>query len=186
MKLTDTQAILLAAAANRDDGLVPLTERLRGSAAGKVARSLIEHGLAAEVTVTRNDPFWREDEDGSAIALRVTCAGLEAVGIVDEDTVSAAAVPDGGFHGAGAMSSPPAPRPGTRRELVIRRLGGEQGTSIAELAEMTGWQPHTLRAALTRLRQAGYAIDRLPAEGGMPSRYRLRHGEAPAAEVAHG
>lgn len=202
MKLTDMQAILLAAAANRDDGLVPLTERLKGSAADKVARSLIDHGLATEVTVTRNDPFWREDEDGNAIALRVTRAGLEAVGIVDEaDTATfmseserskpacAAGERAGrpqqgspqGNVGADAeqdaASFPSAERRAPKRDTLIALLSRGEGASAAELMEVTGWLPHTVRAALTGLRKRGMDIRRFTGAGG--TRYRVG-----AAEVS--
>ena len=45
-------------------------------------------------------------------------------------------------------------------------------TSLTELTELTGWQPHSVRAALTRLRQRGYTIERIQSKT-EPSRYRL-------------
>jgi DNA-binding IclR family transcriptional regulator len=36
----------------------------------------------------------------------------------------------------------------------------KSGASLAALVEATGWLPHTTRAALTGLRQKGYAIER--------------------------
>jgi DNA-binding transcriptional regulator PaaX len=36
---------------------------------------------------------------------------------------------------------------------------------LPELVSLTGWQPHTTRAALTRLRQRGYALERREGEG---------------------
>ena len=38
----------------------------------------------------------------------------------------------------------------------------KSGASLAVMIEATGWLPHTTRAALTRLRQKGYAIEQLP------------------------
>ena len=43
-------------------------------------------------------------------------------------------------------------------------------TSLLELTELTGWQPHSVRAALTRLRQRGHTIERSESK---PTRYRL-------------
>jgi DNA-binding MarR family transcriptional regulator len=42
---------------------------------------------------------------------------------------------------------------------VLNAVAATQGASLDELVELTGWQPHTARAALTRLRQRGFAVD---------------------------
>ncbi len=42
-------------------------------------------------------------------------------------------------------------------ESLVRR---EQGAAITELMTVTGWQEHSVRAALTGLRKAGHAITR--------------------------
>ena len=48
-KLSDTQAIILAAAAQRPDGnVLPLPNSLRGGAAGKVVTALLTRGLVRE------------------------------------------------------------------------------------------------------------------------------------------
>jgi hypothetical protein len=46
--------------------------------------------------------------------------------------------------------------PQTKQALVLGLLQRNEGASVAELVEATGWLPHTTRAALTRLRQGGY------------------------------
>jgi DNA-binding IclR family transcriptional regulator len=43
---------------------------------------------------------------------------------------------------------------------VLTLLQREVGATLAELIEVTGWQAHTTRAALTGLRKKGYAIER--------------------------
>lgn len=48
---------------------------------------------------------------------------------------------------------------------VIVLLEREQGATLAEMVEATGWQPHTTRAALTGLRKKGHAIERDQREG---------------------
>ena len=56
-KLSDTQAILLSAAAQRADGnLLPLPGSLRGGAAVKVVGALLARGLAREEVTDRTDP----------------------------------------------------------------------------------------------------------------------------------
>ena len=46
--------------------------------------------------------------------------------------------------------------------------------SLEELVEATGWQKHTVRAALTGLRKRGRSISRERADG--TSRYRIGEG----------
>jgi hypothetical protein len=88
-KLSDTQAILLSAAAQRADGnLLPLPGSLRGGAAIKVVTALLARDLAREEVTdlqTRADAalntIWRNEPDGRAVLLRIAPAGLEAIGI---------------------------------------------------------------------------------------------------------
>ncbi|MFZ1661277.1 MAG: DUF3489 domain-containing protein [Paracoccaceae bacterium] len=57
------------------------------------------------------------------------------------------------------------PRP-TKSELVIRLLSRKPGADLAALQGATGWQAHSVRAVLSGLRKAGYAIERQPAKSG--------------------
>ncbi|MFL5333805.1 MAG: DUF3489 domain-containing protein [Geminicoccaceae bacterium] len=41
----------------------------------------------------------------------------------------------------------------------------KSGATLVELVSLTGWQPHTARAALTRLRQRGFKVHLREAEG---------------------
>ncbi|WP_439620099.1 DUF3489 domain-containing protein [Hyphomonas sp.] len=66
-----------------------------------------------------------------------------------------------------------APKIGTKEATLVSALTGK-GASITQLSELLGWQPHTIRAAFTRLRQRGYNIERLKAEGDASSMFRLK------------
>lgn len=82
IKLTDTQRVILSAAAQRTDRLaLPLPKGLKGGAAQKVVNALVDKGLLKEVEANRklNDPVWRETEDGPTVTLVITDAGLAAV-----------------------------------------------------------------------------------------------------------
>ncbi len=83
-KLTDTQLIILSAAAQRDDRGVELPANLKGEAASKVVDKLIRAGLLEEVPARAPLLGWRRDEDNRPLALRITKQGLEAVGVEDE------------------------------------------------------------------------------------------------------
>lgn len=54
----------------------------------------------------------------------------------------------------------PAAKPHSKIGKVILLLRRPEGATLAEIVEMTGWQPHTARAALTGLKKKGYRIDR--------------------------
>lgn len=58
-----------------------------------------------------------------------------------------------------APSAPTAAaRPGGKLGQVLDAVAAEDGATLAELAALTGWQPHTTRAALTRLRRRGFIL----------------------------
>ena len=48
-----------------------------------------------------------------------------------------------------------------KREIVLALLTRPEGASTAELMAATGWQPHTVRAALSTLRKDGEVITRI-------------------------
>ena len=93
-KLSDTQAILLSAAAQRADGnLLPLPGSLRGGAAVKVVGALLARGLAREEVTDRTtradsalNTVWRNEDDGRAVLLKVTAEGLAAIGVEPAST----------------------------------------------------------------------------------------------------
>jgi DNA-binding MarR family transcriptional regulator len=88
-KLSDAQAILLSAAAQRSDGnLLPLPGSLRGGAAAKVVGALLARGFAREEVTDRTtradsalNTVWRNEDDGRAVLLKVTPEGLAAIGV---------------------------------------------------------------------------------------------------------
>src|SRR3712207_1086930 len=82
-KLTETQLAILSSAAKRHDHGVVLPERLKGQAARNSVERLISRGLVEEVRATGELPVWRHDDQG-IFALRITGAGLVAIGIEPE------------------------------------------------------------------------------------------------------
>ena len=144
-----------------------LPEKLKGGAAKATVSKLLSLGLVQEMPVTAGEPHWRTDESGRPIGLRITRAGLLAIGIEPDEEA-------GEGHEAGpedaARSDIPSPRParsgegsgpagawvpreGSKQVLVLSLLSRPEGATIDDLLSATGWLPHTTRAALTGLRK---------------------------------
>jgi hypothetical protein len=68
IKLTDTQLVLLSAAAQRKDLCLVAPPTLKGATAQKVASKLISAGLVKEVKAKASDPVWRRDKESGASA----------------------------------------------------------------------------------------------------------------------
>ncbi len=50
----------------------------------------------------------------------------------------------------------------TKLVTIQRLLTRKSGATLSSLQKTTGWQPHSVRAALSTLRKDGYTIDKLP------------------------
>ena len=66
-------------------------------------------------------------------------------------------------------------RPGGKLGLILDRLERKTGAMIDELVDATGWQKHSVRGALSRLRKRGFDI-KLEATKGRKA-YRLAPAE---------
>jgi Protein of unknown function (DUF3489) len=178
-KLTDTQAVILSAAAQRDDGAVlplPETLKIKGGAVNKVLGGLRTKGLIEHQGIPRGD---------DPLPLRITRAGLEAIGVQTEDDAPEGATPGhGGARSADAgveavdASAPatgadpaatrakrkakaktatqgkagpqqPVQRAGTKQALLIELLKRDEGATVDQIAGATGWQKHTIRGAIS-------------------------------------
>jgi uncharacterized protein DUF3489 len=193
-KLTNTQLVMLSAAAQRDDRCLVAPQNLKGGAAQKVAAKLIDGGLAKEIKAKPGAPVWRQDEQaGLSFALKLTAAGARAI-VIDDSSASdersegtdprvqvtttgsqvieaTAEVPS---TGAPSLS---APRGGTKLARVLELLQRDCGATLEELIAATDWLPHTMRAALTGLRKRGCAVTIDRHDKGRGSTYRARLGE---------
>jgi hypothetical protein len=53
----------------------------------------------------------------------------------------------------------PAQKPiGGKLGIIAKSIGTPKGATLQQLENKTGWQPHTVRAALSRLRKRGLVI----------------------------
>ena len=114
---------------------------------------MMEHGWLQEVdaNLRRGEPLWRETGDGHGTTLVVTDAGLLAIGI-EPVVVSAVA----GARKSKRMPEPtpkceaPIPgRAGTKQAQIIAMLQRPEGATVAEMAEATSWQSHTVRGSIS-------------------------------------
>ena len=196
IKLTDTQLVMLSAAAQRDDRCLVAPPNLKGGAAQKVAAKLIAAGLVKEIKAKAGMPIWRRDEPaGQPHALKLTAAGAKAI-VIDESLATQEAGEEvSGHHSVvptnalraqqtsldasandsapSAASRPAAPRSGTKIAMVIALLQRDTGATLDELIAATGWLPHTARAALTGLRKRGYAVALERSNAERESTYRI-------------
>ncbi len=155
MKLTDSHLVLLSAAAQHDARLMPRPDRLTGKATRSLVIRLIRAGLVEEVPVRHDQPHWNADDDARPVGLRITDAGLAAIGLDAADEAGApASIEDTGSRPARA------PRAGSKQAVVLDLLTREEGATLDDLMAATGWLPHTTRAALTGFRKKAYAVAR--------------------------
>ncbi len=184
-RLTDLQLVLLSSAAQRSDCMLlppPESIRAKGKTLARCLTKLLDLGLIEECPAGTPDQAWRSDTDGRRIALRISAAGRDALGLDDDpadetDTSSPECTPsnntvvpeasgdipkakDGVDAGPTTQAPPVAPsvKPGTKQARLVDQSSRPGGASIADLGALLGWQPHTVRAALTGLRKKGYQI----------------------------
>ncbi len=191
IKLTNTQLVILSAAAQREDRCLILPPTLKGGAAQKVANKLISSGFTKEVRAKAGAPIWRRDEEsGEDYALKLTAAGAKAIAVAENPEREHGNDDGGLFENADEPTAfpeaplaeaiepdpvgPSAPRTGSKLARVIELLRRDRGATIDELIAATGWLAHTTRAALTGLRKRGYpvAIDR--SDNARGSFYRIQ------------
>jgi len=173
-RLTDSQLVVLSAAAAREDGsILPLPPRLKslprtrsgGGAVTKVVDSLIRRGLAERI---------ESDRPAVADLIRISRTGLDAIGAEPDDDAPAEVPPakakrKAGKHGAAARARGGTParaargsrkssrtkadgapktrksRADSKQAQALAMLRRREGASGEELQAAFGWQPHTVR-----------------------------------------
>ncbi|MGB1234886.1 MAG: DUF3489 domain-containing protein [Planktomarina sp.] len=73
-----------------------------------------------------------------------------------------------------AKGASPAWAKPTKKAQLIELLGRKNGVDVPTLCKKFGWQPHSTRAALTGLRNAGYDLVSTKPENGKAMRYSLK------------
>ena len=120
-KLSDTQRVILSAAAQHEMGLARAPKTLPAAARNAVFRSLIKNNLLTEINAPREHVGlgWRQDEDGTWIVARITDEGLRAIGIdPNEGDVVADTAPTGAEAPAPQGEDAPPPEPAQAAPLA--------------------------------------------------------------------
>ena len=184
-KLSDTQSIILSAAAQRADGnVLPLPGSLRGGAATKVVGALLARGLIREHVVdsprkadAAMNTIWRNlpEPDGRGVLLFITAAGADAIGIEPE------AVPYAFNEGTNSAGEPAAGAPTGADEAPVEAAPKRRGRprKAAPTARDTG-APRKTRER----HQAGAADRDAPAQAGRHHRADRRGHRLAAAHRA--
>ena len=134
-KLTPTQALLLRAAARRADARVIPPANLRSGARVKAM-----NGLMRREWIEAGDGGYVLTDAGYAVAGRKRPATTEAERSQEMDTPGDLQLLEG------------IPvRPGTKRAALVVALRRPQGATNLQLMLATGWQPHSVRGAISGL-----------------------------------
>src|SRR5215207_1776741 len=163
-KLNDTQLVILSSASQREDGLAVLPEGVRAASVKAAVIRLSKLAFLKQVRVKRDQPHWSSDEEGRRIGLKITNAGSAAIGVGDDGKGEEQPAPEPkrrakkAAEPREAQRETGAPRRGSKRAQIIALMQSVTGATLNDMVEVTGWLPHTTRAALTGLRHKGYAI----------------------------
>ncbi len=191
-KLTDTQLVILSAAAQRDGGAalpLPKSVKLQGGPVNHVLKSLLNKGLLSGQPAGHEGAAWRESKDGERLMLAITAAGRAAIGAEEDAQIKPQPTPPtaattkrsrdhgrsaaGSKRSTGSKAKPKATvsrsstRSGTKQALLVDLLRRKQGASITEVVKATGWQPHSVRGAIsgTVKKKLGLAVSSGKVEG---------------------
>ena len=173
IKLTDTQLVMLSAAAQREDRCIVAPPSLKGAAAQKIATKLVAAGFAKEIEDkpgaaplaarrrewaglraevdrgrTNGDRSRRRGATKSAVKISPSAAGEAPTKIVDREAGA------GNIAGSRAIAMP---REGSKLAAVVDLLRREDGATVEQLADAMGWLPQNHprrpdRPAQTRVR----------------------------------
>jgi hypothetical protein len=108
-QLSNTQRVILSAAAQHEMGLARAPKTLPAAARNAVFRSLIKNNLLTEINAPREHVGlgWRQDDDGTWIVARITDEGLRAIGIDPNEGDAGTGEPDcSGIEGSVPDTAP--------------------------------------------------------------------------------
>jgi len=162
-KLTDSQLVILSAAAQRDGGAalpLPKSLKFKEAAVTRMLNDLRQQGLLEEKPASHDAIAWREVKDGGRMMLVITAAGLKALDGESAGETSRRSQPTKSrakkarpetkaADAQGRHRKQPPSRAGTKQGLLIDLLKRKSGATIDEIVAATGWQAHSVRGAIS-------------------------------------
>lgn len=185
-KLTDTQLILLTKAAQRpDSGVVAITDR------APLTR-LVKAGLLTLVPKTANLALWQTSKDGTPQSLVLSDLGRDAIGLEETSLKDAPVIPVAAkaskkTTSAKAKLVPPSrkaqsskamtatKKPGGKLAVLVTLLSRAKGAGLEEMTKATGWQPHSVRGAISGALKKKRGLNVLSEAGAKGRIYRIAH-----------
>ncbi len=135
-KLTDLQVQLLSQAAANDDGMVDMPAEGKSAVLGLIKRGLM-------MSIPQGDGPSR---------LLIMAAGYGAIGAeppgAELDEIGQSTTPDP-KEDAGDVELPELPPAKSKLALLVDLLKRPEGATIEQMTKATGWQPHSVRGAIS-------------------------------------
>ena len=167
-KLNDTQLTILTRAAQREDLAVATLDK-RALTRDAVA-SLLKSKMLATAQRTSDHALWARDKSGHPLSLVITPKGLKAINADEVDPAlaskdAASSFPPASASRKGATGKvgskrrtadtpvgakrQPSRRAGSKLDTIIKLMRRPKGASIEQMMAETGWQPHSVRGAIS-------------------------------------
>ena len=149
-KLSKTQQEILETATDRPNGAIlppPETLQLEGRALEATLKRLIKRGLVAETGEEEQPVITKAGRDAVAGGARQAKTG-DGARTIDKTPVAGV-------------------RPESKQNRLLALLSRPEGAGMGDLMGTTGWQAHSVRAALTGFRKRGVPVERAKDEAGV-------------------
>ncbi len=190
-RLTETQWMVLTAASQRDDHCAMRPPRLRGGAAQKVVKKLLNLGLVEAVRARGDLLVWRGEDESCPMALRLTSRGLERIQtergelgpnqqVLEQEVGAKTEESRGRFRQNGrstveAAAGRPASgaRAGSKQARVISMLQRPDGATLQAIIAVTGWQRHSVRGFFSGVVRRKLGLELASDKAGDQRLYRI-------------
>lgn len=150
-KLNDTQLMILSAASQRRDFFVyPLPKSVKADDGPRHLKNLLSLQMIEEAEAVGDAPVWRVHEEGYNVTLGLADAGFHALGVEREVVkTSKQNKPAKKTRTEATAEAPVVCHSDSKQAKMIALLQRAKGTIIDELAQVTGWQRHSVHGVMS-------------------------------------